>query len=169
MFFLKRLPNERDEKIGSMCWVCFRVGRRVFLTCKLLCLGSNTQDYDWTLHSNSLFNPFCCKRVWNIYKCFEWKTNTRAYKLLRLGLVFWTMARHYTKVVFFFQFIMKGRRIWIFGIKQAFGLENYYGLGLTLGMDYDWTLHPGNLFLPLLLKIVKIFKLVILNLFEKIA
>lgn len=38
-------------------------GRQVFMTWKLLQLGSNTRDYNCTLHLSSLFSPFCCENV----------------------------------------------------------------------------------------------------------
>ena len=62
----------------------FKFRRQAFMTCKLLWLGSNVRDYDRTLHRSSLFNQIYYERVWNIYNCFKWKTNTCVCKLLRL-------------------------------------------------------------------------------------
>lgn len=46
-----------------MCLMYFWIGSKVFMTCKLLQLESNTRDYDWILHPNSSFIPFCYEKV----------------------------------------------------------------------------------------------------------
>lgn len=108
-----------------MCLIVFRVGRRVFGTCKLLQLGSTIQDYDWTLHPSSLFHPIFVMKKFRIFTSVLNGIRT-------LGLTSYYTIWHYTQVVFFISFITKGRRVWIFGGRQVFGVASYYRLGLIL-------------------------------------
>lgn len=106
MFFLKRFS--RGEKIGLICWVCFRFGRRWFMTCKLLRLRSNIRDYDWILHQSSLFLSIYCKK--KTHSNFIGRQVFGLASYYNLGLTLRTMTRPYTHVAFFVHYCLKRSR-----------------------------------------------------------
>lgn len=116
----KRLNNILFQKVfdhtGTQKWFdvfeyVLWFGRRAFMTYKLLQLGSNAQDNDWTLHSSSLLNSFCYKRFGIFTSVLSKRQALGLTSYYSFGLAFRTMTGYYTHVVFLFRFISKRRRI----------------------------------------------------------
>lgn len=113
---------------------CFRFGRRVFGLAGYydldLIIGTMIGHYTQVV----FLILFFCEKVWTIYKCFKWNTNTRSCKLLWIGSSIqdydWTW---HASSIFNPIYCEKEDKFWIFGGRKTCGLVSYYKLGLILG------------------------------------
>lgn len=150
-----------------MCLIFFRVGRRVFGLASYyilsIILGTRIEYYIQLV----FLIHFLCEKICNIYKRFKRRTNTQTCKLLRLRCKYQRLRLNITPNQFF---LLRKEKTYLmnFERKESTWTCKLLRLGSNT-RDQDCTLHQTSFFNPLLLKMVKVFKLVVLNLFEKRA
>lgn len=99
---------------------------------------------------------FVCEKSLDIYKCFEWKTNTRACKQILLGLSVrdydWIFHKGNISLSIYCE---KGDTFLFFVKNKVFMTYKRLPLGPNT-QGHDWTFHLGSLFLSLLFEMVKV-------------
>lgn len=91
----------------------------------------------------------------NIYKCFEWKTNTWTCELLQLRLNVQDYDWTFHPDSLFLSIYCENETHLYFCERRVFLTYKWLPLGHTQG--YDWTFHPGSLFLSLMFEIVEVW------------
>lgn len=123
-------------------------------SCKLLQLGLNVQDYDWTFDSGNLFLSIYCKKETHLY---IWKKTNYLWLIrdYQFGLILIVMTWPFTLVAFFSHYYLKWsrhelvilnlimKRVWcwvkcLFSLRYELSYENGLRNDLKSLMEMVW-------------------------------